>query len=318
MNWDTAIALALGIATGLALLVLLASLACFLRVFYSPKRKVLGENEYELPRGRVYEPYHEQMRGWMKQIRTLPHEDMEITSFDGLTLRGKYYHYRDGAPIEILFHGYRGNSERDLCGSVERCFALERNALIVDQRAGGRSDGHIITFGVRERLDVLRWVDHVISRFGGDVKIILTGISMGASTVILASAEPLPDNVKCILADCGYSSAKEIICKVVQKIGLRVKIVYPLIRLGARLYGHFDPEDASPIDTIRQTKIPVILIHGETDDFVPWEMGRDMFEACGSEKKFVSVPNAGHGVAYMADIEGYLRAVREFDEVCGL
>lgn len=122
----------------------------------------------------------------------IPHEEFSITSFDGLTLREKYYEYAPGAPIELMLHGYRGESERDLCGGVQRCFALGRSALIVDQRACGNNEGHVITFGIKEHRDCLAWIDFMVKHFSPNTKIILTGISMGTSTVLMAAAKPLP------------------------------------------------------------------------------------------------------------------------------
>ena len=172
---------------------------CYKRVFYSPPRKRLGDDEYLLPEGDIYEPFHDRMLAWMKETRAMPYERVSITSFDGLTLRGRYYEYQKGAPVELLFHGYKSNSERDLCGGVQRCFALGRNVLLVDHRASGESDGNVITFGINERKDCLKWIDFVIEKFGKDVKIMLGGISMGAATVLMAGGEKLPKNVVCIV-----------------------------------------------------------------------------------------------------------------------
>ena len=192
----------------LALAVLTISIAfyCFRRIFYSPDRQPLQADEYEIPPGKIYEAHREQMVKWMKETRAMPCQRVSIQSHDGLTLRGRYYEYAKGAPLEILFHGYQGNSERDLCGGVQRCFALGRNALLIDQRASGESDGHVISFGVNERKDCLRWIDFAIQTFGPNQKIMLGGISMGAATVLMTAGEPLPPNVICVLGDCGYSS----------------------------------------------------------------------------------------------------------------
>ena len=204
----------LGIAATIIAICLITAFICYMKVFRSPKRKVLGPDEYENPEGEIYEVFRDEMVGWIKSIRSMPHEDVEITSFDGLKLRGKYYEQTKGAPMEIMFHGYKGNAERDLCGAVERAFRVGRNALIVDHRGSGRSEGNTITFGINERRDCLGWIDFAIKKFGPDVRIMITGISMGAATVMMASGEDLPKNVICTLADCGYSSAKEIIKKV--------------------------------------------------------------------------------------------------------
>lgn len=305
------------IAAALILLFFIITFICFALVFYSPKKKEIGENEYEYPSGDIYLPHIEEMKRWVDQVRSMPREEMCITSFDGVKLYGKYYEYSPGAPVEILFHGYRGSAERDLCGAVERCFAIGRSALIVDQRASGKSGGRLITFGIRERKDCLAWINHVISRFGSDVRIILTGISMGGATVTMAAGEDLPENVVCILSDCGYSSPKDIIIKVIKQIHMPPKLLYPIIRFGARIYGGFDLEETSSIEAVKVSKIPIIFIHGEDDDYVPCYMSQELYDACVSPKKITTIPGAGHGLSYPVDKEKYLKALRDFEAECG-
>ena len=307
----------LGILVGGFILVFLTSLICFFRVFYSPKRVPLGEDEYDIPDGAEYEAHRESIKAWIDMSRTLPHQNFSITSHDGLTLRGRYYECQPGGPIEILFHGYRGNSERDMSGGIERCFAMGRNALIVDHRAAGKSDGHVITFGICECKDCLKWIDLVIEHFGENTKIILTGISMGAATVMMALGEDLPKNVVCVLADCGYTSPREIIQKVIRDMKVPVFLLYPFIRLGARWFGRFDLEEASPMEAVKRARVPLILIHGEADDFVPCDMSRRLYEACASQKKFVGIPEAAHGLAFPVNKEAYLRALADFEAECG-
>ena len=300
----------------IATIITCISYYCFKRVFYSPPRTPLGEDEFELPPGQICDEHKKAMIGWMKETRAMPCEKVSITSFDGLTLRGKYYEYAKNAPIELLFHGYQGNSERDLCGGVQRCFSIGRNALLVDHRASGESDGNIISFGIHESKDCLRWIDFVIEKFGKDVKIMLGGISMGAATVLMAAGNKLPDNVVCVVADCGYSSPKEIIQKIVKDMGLPVRFVYPFIYLGARLFGGFNLEETSPLKAMETCTTPILLFHGDEDDFVPYEMSEQIYAACKCKKRFVGVKGAGHGFAYPTDVEGYLRALTEFEKEC--
>ena len=301
---------------GVGAFCLLTSLICFLIVFYSPKRRPLGPDEYEIPPGKIYEPFREDMVAWTKQIRSMPYEAIEITSHDGLTLRGKYYEYKADAPVEILFHGYRGYAERDLSGAVERAFKVHRNALIIDQRASGPSDGHVISFGINERRDCLLWINKVIDKFGDDVKIVITGISMGAATVMMTAGEYLPENVISILADCGYTSPKEIIKKVVKDMKLPVKVFYPFIKLGARIFGRFDLEECSAIEAVKKCSVPIIFVHGDNDNFVPYDMSVRLYNACAAEKKMlVTVKDAGHGLAYPVDRDGYVdRLNKAYDE----
>ncbi|MBQ1222681.1 MAG: alpha/beta hydrolase, partial [Oscillospiraceae bacterium] len=176
----------------------------------------------------------------------------------------------------------------------------------------GKSEGRVISFGANEHLDCLSWVNFMVSHFGSDVRIILCGISMGASTVMLASSLDLPENVVGVLADCGYSSAKEIIHRVIGQIGLPPKVFYPLVRLGSILFGHFDVNKISPLESVSKSKVPIIFFHGESDDFVPPEMSKACFDACSAPKKLVTVPNAGHGLSYLVDPKLYLSSLAEF------
>ena len=302
------------LTTILMLLILLTSYVCFRMAFYVPEKKPKNTDEFDLPKGEIYEPYHEQMIAWTKETRTFPQERFTITSFDGLKLSGKYFEYKADAPIELMFHGYRGNAERDLSGAVQRCFSLGRSVLIVDQRTSGNSEGNVISFGINESRDCLSWVNFLIEHFGKDVKIILTGISMGASTVMMASAMDLPPNVISALADCGYTSAKDIIKKVIREMKLPATLLYPFVKLGAKLYGHFDLEETSPLEAMKNCRIPIIFIHGETDDFVPCDMSRANYEACVAPKKLFTVANAGHGMSYLLDNSGYFKTLKDFSE----
>ena len=212
-----------------------------------------------------------------------------------------------------MFPGYRGDAERDLCGGVQRCFQLGHSALIVDQRACGRSDGHVITFGVRESRDCMDWIDFMLKRFGKDVKIILTGVSMGAATVLMAAGKPLPENVIGVLADSGFTGGKQIIQKVIRQIGLPKNLVYPFIRWGAKIFGGFDPNGSSPIDAMTRCCLPIIFFHGEDDDFVPCDMSRENFETCVSaRKKLYTIPGAGHVLSYPVSPTEYLKNLRDF------
>lgn len=300
------------VALAVLVLVFLAAYICYRIAFYAPPRRILNSDEISIPPGAAYEPFHDQMVGWIKEIRSLPQEQFSITSFDGLKLYAKFYEFAPGAPIELMLHGYRGNAERDLSGGVQRCFQLGRSALIVDQRCSGRSEGHAITFGVKEHLDCLKWIDFMIRHFGAEVKIILTGISMGASTVLMASGFDLPENVIGVLADCGYNSCKDIMFEVMRGMKLPPKLCYPFVKLGAKLFAHFDPDQLSPEDCLRNCRVPVIFFHGEDDDFVPCRMSQINYDACASRKELVIIPGAAHGLSYPVAPDRYLKALWDF------
>ena len=297
----------------LAALVLLISYICFRMAFYASRKPENLADEFDIPESSIYGGFRDLLVAWMKAAKALPHEDITIRSFDGLELWGTYFEYAPGAPIEILFHGYRGHANREMSGAVRRCHSLGHSALIVDQRACGRSGGHVITFGVNESRDCLAWIDYVINRFGPDTRIILAGVSMGAGTVVMASGRGLPKNVIGILADCGYTSPADIIKKVIAvDMHLPANLAYPFVQLGAKLFGGFNIDELSPIEAVKTTKVPILFIHGEEDTFVPYEMSVRCHDANPAATRLHPIPGAGHGLAYPVDQEGYLKAAREF------
>ena len=309
----TALYIILGILAVLLLAALVTAFICFKLTFYSKPRDPKQLAEYRIPPGEAYLPFRDEMAAWIKAAREMPYTEMQIRSYDGLTLKGRYYEKEKGLPIELQVHGYRGDSDRDLSGAIFRAFAVDRNALIIDHRASGRSEGKVITFGVKETRDCLSWINHAVSVFGEDVRLHLTGISMGAATVLMASGEDLPQQVKGVLADCPYSSAKRIIKKVIRGLGLPADLLYPFVRLGARIFGGFDPNRAEPVETVKKARVPIILYHGDADGFVPCEMSEELYAAIASEKKqFIKVAGADHGIAYSVDKEYYLKTLNEF------
>ena len=296
----------------LAVLVLLTSYICFRMAFYASRKPENLVDEFDIPDDSIYGGFRDLLVQWMKAAKKLPQEDISIRSFDGLELWGTYFEYAPGAPIEILFHGYRGHANREMSGAVRRCHSLGHSALIVDQRACGRSGGHVITFGVNESRDCLAWIDYVVGRWP-DVKIILAGVSMGAGTVVMASGRGLPKNVIGILADCGYTSPADIIKKVISvDMKLPANLAYPFVQLGAKVFGGFNIDELSPLESTRNTQVPILFIHGGKDTFVPCDMSVRCHEANPTATRLHIIPEAGHGLAYPVDQEGYLQAAREF------
>ncbi len=301
----------LGVIAVLIALMFLTAFICFAKIFWFPRRKPVTD-EIKIPEGKIYEPHRENMVSWIKQVRAMPHTEVSITSFDGLKLYGRYFEHKKGAPIELMFHGYRGNSERDMSGGVLRAAKLGRSALIVDHRASGKSEGSVTTFGVKESRDCISWIDFIINNIDKDAKIILTGISMGAATVMSVADKELPKNVVGILADCGYSTTEAIIKKVMRDMKLPPSLLMPFVKLGARVFGRFTVDDVSPLKALKNSKYPVIFLHGDTDDFVPFYMSEENYEACTSKKMLVSIAGAGHGLAFPCDPDKYYAALNEF------
>lgn len=300
------------IALLIVLLALVLSYICYRLCFYARREKFEEDGPIVIPKGKIYEPFRDVMTNWIREMRDMPYEQMHIVSHDGLDLYAKFFEFAPGAPIEIMFHGYRGSAERDLAGGVQRAAMLGRSVLLVDQRCAGKSGGHVISFGINEHKDCLNWIRFACEHFGPEAKFILTGISMGASTVLMAADKELPDNVVGILADCGYTTARDIIRKVIRQIGLPAWFFYPLVKMGARIFGRFELESDSALEAVRKARVPIIFFHGEDDNFVPCDMSRENYEACASRKMLVTMPGAGHGLCYPVEPERYLSSLREF------
>ena len=297
----------------LAAAILLFALYGYCRCFYSPVRN--RNKKYKMPHGEQYEKEWEKMQKLVAEMEALPYEQVFTTSFDGLNLAARYYHVSDDTPLHIQFHGYHGSAIRDFCGGNKLARESGGSTLVVDQRAHGKSDGSTITFGINERRDCLSWIEYACQRFGKDRPIIIEGVSMGAATVLMAADLDLPDNVIGITADCPYSSVKGIICKVASDMHLPPAVMWPFVWLGAHIYGHFDPNESSTKEAVKNAKVPVLLIHGEEDLFVPCDMSREIAANCTSELLFQSFPGAGHGLSYIIDEPTYKQKVHDITEI---
>lgn len=281
--------------------------------FYSsPRQRGKG---IPLPGGEQYAAVKHITSPLMAEMEALPYERVSIRARDGLVLTGRYYHVSSGAPLQIQFHGYRGNPVRDFCGGHKLARMLGHNTLVADQRAHGESGGNVISFGVNERWDCLAWVQYAVQRWP-DAEILLSGVSMGAATVVMASGLDLPGNVKGVIADCPYSSPEKIIAKVCRDMRLPPAIALPFVRAGARIFGGFRLRSADAAEAVKQAKVPVLILHGEDDRFVPCEMSAEIERANPAMVKRFTFPGAGHGLSYVVDAERYERIVREFADGC--
>lgn len=297
----------------LVLLVLLVGYITYRIAFYvSPKQKGGG---IPMPGGEQYAALKHITKPLMEEMAALPYEQVFIRSHDGLMLSGMYYHVADGAPLQIQFHGYRGSPIRDFCGGNKLARSMGHNTLVVDQRGLGKSGGHTITFGVHERLDCRSWVHYATERWT-KTDIILSGVSMGATTVLMAAGLELPGQVKGVIADCPFDSPERIIAKVCRDMKLPPALFLPFIRLGARVFGGFRLRGANAAEAVKNAKTPILILHGEDDRFVPCEMSAEIQQANPDLVRRYTFPGAGHGLSYVVDAQRYERLTKEFIEDC--
>ena len=248
-------------------------------------------------------------------------ERMEIRSYDGLKLVGYYLPAEGSCRTILLFHGYRSDAVSDFSCAYAFYHSLGLNILAVHQRAHGESEGKYICFGVRERYDCQAWANSVRERFGPDQDIFLGGLSMGATTVLMASALDLPDNVRGIIADCGFTSAHD---EFVHLLRYKFRLpIHPFLEgadLVARCLAGFHFSEYSTLDAMADSRLPILFVHGGSDNFVPTWMSERNYAACVSEKELIIVPGAWHGMSYLVDTAQCQTTLKNFFErysVCG-
>lgn len=257
--------------------------------------------------------YRERVESAMAALEALPYEGVRIFSQEQFSLYARLYKTENAVGTVMLLHGYRSYGENDFSAIIP--FYMEKrrcNVLLVDQRAHGESRGRYITFGIQERRDCVAWAAYLAGRFGPTHKIVLDGISMGAATVMMASAEVLPRSVVGIIADCGYSSPIDILRHVGRRMRLPLPLIMPTVLWLCRRVGHFDLCEANAVQAVSRSPLPKLFVHGMADDFVPYEMGKQLFSAARGPKSMVSVEGAGHGLSYLVAPDAVLAALNEF------
>ena len=277
--------------------------------FYSPRDA--QNDDYHISTNAQMQVYRDEITRAIDALNALPYERVYINSADGLRLTGRYYPAKPGAPLVIACHGYRGTPSRDFSAGAEIYRSMGCALLLIEERGQCGSAGHTITFGAMEKYDVLLWTRWAAERFG-DIPILLGGISMGAATVLMTSALDLPENVCGIVADCPYTSAKDIICAVGRDSLIPMAWLYPFVRISAKLFGRADLAQADALSAVKDAKVPILLIHGEDDRFVPCDMSRAIAAANPEKIEFHTFPGAGHGLSCLVDMPRYKALVKAF------
>jgi fermentation-respiration switch protein FrsA (DUF1100 family) len=253
-------------------------------------------------------------------IDTMPCEDAEILSRDGLILRGYYLARTNPASTKtvIIAHGYTGEA-KDFSPFAQHFYEkLGYNLLMPNARGHGNSEGKYIGYGWPERLDYLDWIDWVKARSKETcpVQIVLFGISMGAATVMMTGGEALPPEVKAIIEDCGYTSAaEELLYQAKAMFHLKLtenSLLFKAVnRLAEKRMGYSFTE-ASALEQVKKIKVPTLFIHGDADTFVPTVMVYPLYEACLAPKELYVVSGAEHGLACQTDTEEYEKRITQF------
>lgn len=258
----------------------------------------------------TYIPAMKERREWMMEQ---PHEDVWITSHDGLKLHGTYFKGEEGNKAVICFHGYTSQGVNDY-GSLSHYYLKHGfRMLLIDERTHGQSEGEYIGFGFMDRLDGKKWVEWMIETAGEDVQILLHGNSMGGATVCMMSGLDLPKQVKGIVSDCAFTSPKYVFTHVLHS--MYHLPAFPMIQIADRVNkwkAGYGLDECNAAREVRKAKVPFLFIHGEKDVFVPCSMTEEIYANCASEKTKLIVKEAGHGESYYKDTEAYEGALDSF------
>ena len=240
-------------------------------------------------------------------------EEVSIRSRDGLRLKGYCLEAPSAKGCVLLFHGFRSRGVMDFAMVLPELYQSGYSLLVVDQRAHGRSEGKYIGYGILERYDCQQWAFYMDAKTGGRVPLFLEGMSMGAATVMMAAELPMPKSVRGIVADCGYNSAWEEVRHCIHRwYRLPAFPVLHLTDLLCRALAGYSLRDTTASKSLANSRLPILLIHGTGDDFVPASMTAENYAAAAGEKRQVLVEGAVHAASYLMDRERCKKELLDF------
>ncbi len=242
-------------------------------------------------------------------------KDIYIKNNEGLKLHAIFIENKKNKGIMLEDHGYRSTSRRDIYPSCYHYYNMGYSLLLIDNRTAELSEGKYITFGVKESNDIISWIKYLNKKYPKK-DIILAGVSMGASAILMAMNRINDNmNVKCIIADSGYISGyDEVKYCINHYFHIPGSIFIGMINIWCNIIAKFDLKIRTTIRSMKDSKIPVLLIHGEADDFVPPSNSIITFKKYKGPKKLLLFKNASHGISYLVKPEYYVNSVKTFIE----
>lgn len=217
----------------------------------------------------------------------------------------------DSHKYVICCHGY--SSEPSFMGSYGKRFSdMGFNILFPVFCGHFDSETNIVTMGWKDRLIVTAFVDYIVSE-DPEAQIVLHGVSMGGATVMMATGERMPENVKCCVEDCGYTNAWDVFCVQVREyLGLSVFPFITAANTVCRLQAKFGFKECSALEQVKKSNTPTLFIHGNRDTFVPFWMLHPLFENAVCEKQKLIVDGALHACSAYINPDLYWKTIAEF------
>ncbi len=242
-------------------------------------------------------------------------EKIDLKNTRDNNLKGYYLPAEKESDVFVLFaHGYRSSHCGDPYNFIRFYHEeMKFNFMSVDHVTAGESDGDFLGFDYFESEDMLLWIDYLTERFGKDIKIILHGVSMGGATVC-KMASRVPEQVKLIVSDCAYTSAEDQLKSVCNSVGLvkSAPLAFFLFNRMNKRLAKFDLKDTDVRTSVSQARVPMLFVHGDTDDFVPTRMVYELYDLCPTEKNLLIVKGAAHAESILIGSEKYKEKLNEF------
>lgn len=307
MSFEIALTVIIGVAIVFLVLSFMSGLYMF-NVALLPKspKNILKKKKKDVPD--EIKAFYEESYSWaLDNTNSI----WSITTFDDLKLKARYIKGPNTHIWVILLHGYTSEGWH-MAGFAEQYLKNGFSILMPDLRAHGQSEGQHVTMGYYESVDVIEWIYEII-RKDPKAQIVLHGISMGAATAMMVTGEDLPEQVKCVIEDCGYTSLWEEYKYYIRK---NYKLpTFPVLYAAniissARIKVDFN--EVSPLEAVKCSKIPTLFIHGDQDTLVPFYMLDTLYENAACEKDKLVIPGAAHGEASSKDSDTYNKKVSEF------
>ena len=301
-----------GLAIGTA-----AAVAGAAKLFYRviPRQDGMKVDISEMADAAQWEEYKKIITPRREELTAREHEEVSLISGDGLRLRANYFPCETpGKKVVLACHGYTSKGISDFAALSSFYLSRGYDCLIPDMRAHGESEGDYIGFGILDRFDCLDWIRWIVARCGSDVQIVLHGVSMGAATVLMVTGlAGLPENVKCITADCAFTSPYDVFAHILKRdYHLPPFPVMNITDMMCRQKAGYGFRDTSTLLAMQTNTIPILFVHGSKDNFVPTRMSYENYEACKAPKQLLIVEGAGHAASYYEDPERYEAVVDAF------
>lgn len=273
------------------------------------------EPRLDITQVKRFKPYFDVVKDAVDYYNNVKKEEVEIKSDDNLTLKADFIKQDNAKATLILLHGYRSSGIVDFSTMLKYYIEQGYNLLVIHQRSCGISDGKYITFGIKERYDCLAWINFINERLDSNLPIFLHGVSMGAATAVMVLGFDLPSNVKGVISDCGYDAPFNICAKVLKKnMHLPPFPILYITCLFGKLIAKFNLKSYDCKKALKNNKLPVVFIHGNGDDFVPYELGVNNYNNCNSAKELHTFECEPHAVSMLYDAQKYQEIVTKFIE----